>query len=68
MIDNSEFASHSPVFKNPEQYIKAKLCILTDKRGFGITPTNEEIAHLHSLKTQIAIDNAILSIIERHWG
>lgn len=68
MIDNSEFASHSPVFKNPEQYIKAKLCILTDPRGFGITPTNEEIAHLHSLKTQISIDNAILSIIEHHWG
>ena len=66
MID-SEIGSHSPIFKNPKQYIKAKLNILTDHRGFGIQPTEEEIAHLNTLKTQVSIDNAILSIIAHHW-
>lgn len=59
--------SHSTAFKNPKQYIKAKVKILSDPRGFGITPTEEEMAHLHTLKTQIAIDNAIISIRNRRW-
>ena len=59
--------SHCPVFRNPKQYADAKLKILTDHRGFGITPTQEEIDHLYELKTQISIDNAILSIINHHW-
>ena len=67
-MTDSEICSHSPIFKNPEQYIKAKLKILTDKRGFGIEPTETELAHLNTLTTQISIDNAILSIIEHHWG
>jgi hypothetical protein len=57
--------SHSPVFKTPEQYIKAKLKIL--KRDFCITATEEEIAHLNTLTTQTKIDNAVLSIINRRW-
>lgn len=60
--------SHSPIFKTPEQYIQAKLNILTDHRSFGIHPTEEELAHLNTLTTQIQIDNAILSIIDHHWG
>ena len=60
--------SHSPIFKNPKQYTEAKLKILSDPRGFGIQPTDEEIANIKTLKTQIQIDNAILSIIDRHWG
>lgn len=60
--------SHSPMFKNPKQYLNAKLKILTDTRGFGIQPTETELAHLHTLTTQIAIDNAILSIINHHWS
>lgn len=60
--------SHSPIFKTPEQYLKAKLKILTDHRSFGIQPTEEELAHLSTLKTQVQIDNAILSIIDRRWG
>lgn len=58
--------SHSPIFKAPEQYIERKLKIL--KRDFRITATDEEIAHLYTLKTQIAIDNSVLSIINRRWN
>lgn len=59
--------SHSPVFKNPRQYIDAKLKILRDPRGFGIQPTEAELEHLNTLTTEISIDNAILSIINHHW-
>lgn len=61
-----ESNSHCPVFKNPRQYAEAKLEILTDNRGFNIQPTRDEVLHLYTLKTQISIDNAILSIINRH--
>ena len=57
---------HSPVFKNPEQYLKAKLKILS--RDFKIEPTATELEHLRTLTTEIAIDNAILSIINHHWS
>ena len=57
---------HSPVFKNPEQYLKAKLKILS--RDFKIEPTETELAHLHTLTTEISIDNAILSVINHHWS
>jgi hypothetical protein len=63
-----ESTGHCPIFRNPKQYVEAKLKILMDHRGFGIKPTEEEIEHLKTLKTQIAIDNAILSIIDRHWN
>ena len=52
-------------FINPEQYVKAKLKML--KNEMYIKPTEEEIAHLYSLKTDVAIDNAVHSIIDRHW-
>ena len=65
---DSEICSHSPMFKNPKQYIEAKLNILTDPRGFGIHPTIDEIAHLNTLTTQVRIDNAILQIIDNHWS
>lgn len=58
--------SHSPVFKNPVQYIEQKLKIL--KRDFRITATKTELEHLNTLTTQIQIDNAILTIIARNWG
>lgn len=58
--------SHSPIFKTPEQYIEQKLKIL--KRDFRITATETELEHLNTLTTQIQIDNAILTIIARHWG
>lgn len=57
--------SHSPIFRNPEQYTEHKLKILS--RDFYIEATEEEVAHLKTLKTQVQIDNAILSIINRHW-
>ena len=56
--------SHSPIFKTPEKYIEQKLKIL--KRDFYITPTETELEHLDTLKTQIEIDNAVLSIIAHH--
>lgn len=57
---------HSPAFKTPVKYVEAKLKIL--RRDFKIDLTEEEIAHLNTLKTQIAIDNAVLSIINHHWN
>lgn len=58
--------SHSPQFTTPEKYLKAKLKILS--RDFYIDPTETELEHLETLKTQVAIDNAILSVIAKHWG
>ena len=58
--------SHSPIFKTSEQYLKAKLKIL--KRDFCINPTEAEVTHLKTLTTQTQIDNAILTIINHHWG
>lgn len=58
--------SHSPQFTTPEKYLKAKLKILN--RDFKITPTETELEHLRTLTTEIAIDNAILSIINHHWS
>lgn len=61
--------SYSPKWNgNPQKYLTAKLCILEDPRGFGIHPTEEELEHLRTLKTQVQIDNAIWTIIERRWG
>ena len=58
--------SHSPKLTTPEKYLKAKLKILS--RDFKITPTETELEHLRTLTTEISIDNAILSVIARHWG
>ena len=52
-------------FENPEQYVEAKLRML--RRDMYIKPTPEEIAHLYSLKTPCEINNAVHSIIDRHW-
>lgn len=53
-------------FKNPTQYVAHKLKMLRNE--MYIHPSVEEIMHLRSLKTQTAIDNAVHSIIDRHWG
>ena len=65
MMFEVERASYCPVFRNPKQYVEAKLKIL--RRDFYIEPTEEEIRHLSTFTTQVAIDNAILGIINRHW-
>lgn len=65
-MDNQYIASHSPKFTTPEKYLKAKLKIL--RRDFCVKPTETELAHLNTLTTQITIDNAILSIINRRWS
>ncbi len=62
-------ATYNPKWTgNAKKYLEAKLKILMDKRGFCITPTEDEMAHLKTLKTQVAIDNAILGIINNRWG
>ena len=53
---------------DPKKYLQGKLTILMDSRGFCITPTESEMNHLMELKTQTEIDNAILTIINNHWG
>lgn len=53
-------------FENPEQYVGAKLDML--RNDMCINPTLKEIDHLYMLKTQSAIDNAVHSIIDRHWS
>lgn len=65
-MEYSYITSHSPKFTTSEKYLKAKLRIL--RRDFCIQPTEKEIAHLNTLTTQISIDNAVLSIINRHWN
>ena len=53
-------------FENPKQYVKAKLHML--KHEMFIQPTDEELDHLRSLKTQGDIDRAVKTIIDRAWA
>jgi hypothetical protein len=58
-------AGYLPEFVSADRYVDAKLKML--KCEMLIEPTDEEIAHLYELKTETAIDNAVHSIIARHW-
>lgn len=53
-------------YENPEQYVEFKLEML--RKEMYIEPTPEEIEHLKSLDSELRIDNAVRSIIERHWS
>ena len=55
-----------PEFKNPKQYIEAKIKIL--RRDFRISPTTKEMNHLYELKTRGDIDRAMVAIVHNHWG
>lgn len=55
-----------PDFESPEQYVGCKLVML--RKEMYIEPTEQEVAHLYELKTVTAIDNAVHSIIARHWA
>ena len=57
--------SHAIVFRNPAQYLKARLKVLS--RDSYITPTDEEMEHLRTLETQVQIDNAIITIMNNRW-
>ena len=48
-----------------EEYIEWK--IKTLRRDFKIEPTAREMQHIYSLRTEIAVDNAVLKIINDHW-
>lgn len=65
MGDSPYIDSYGPKWTTPEKYIRAKLKIL--ERDFCIHATQEEEDHLKSLNTQLAIDNAIISIMNSRW-
>lgn len=64
-MDRQVAEAYCATFVTPEQYIEAKLKMLEEE--MYITPTSEELSHLKSLKTEVGIDNAVRSIIDRHW-
>ena len=64
-MNNEYINGHSPKWTTPQKYAEAKIKIL--QRDFRIALTEKEILHLKTLKTEIAIDNAVLSIINHHW-
>lgn len=51
---------------NIDNYIKSKLKMLC--KDMYIKPTQQEIDNLYSLNNTVAIDNAVHSIIDRHWS
>ena len=53
-------------FENPKQYVSLKVDMLM--KDMYIQPTEEEIKHLNSLKTQGDIDRAVKTIIDRAWS
>ena len=66
MLDNE---TYNPKWTgDPTKYLDGKLKILTDPKGFCVHPTEKEMAHLRTLKTQTAIDNGILQVINNHWN
>ena len=48
-----------------DEYIKERLKILKD---FYIVPTEEEISHLKTMKTEIGVDVAMRKIIKNHFN
>lgn len=66
-FEDERAPSHSPIFRNPKQYVDAKLKIYEDPHGFAIVATPEEKEHLYTLKTQTAIENAFKSMLDRRW-
>ena len=59
-------STYNPKWKgNPQKYLERKLKILKD---FCITPTESEMEHLKTLKTQTEIDNGILNIMNNRWN
>lgn len=50
---------------NAKKYLEGKLRFLKD---FLITPSESEMQHLKSLKTQSEIDQAIITIINNRWN
>ena len=63
--ENNEKATWMPTFTNPTQYVEVKLEML--RGDMYINPTKEEIEHLYTLTSRCDIDNAVHSIIDRHW-
>ena len=53
-------------YENPEEFVDFKINMLVNE--MFIEPTEDEIAHLRSLTTETAINNAVRSIVARHWS
>ena len=53
-------------YETPEQWAEMKIIMLQNE--MFIKPTQEELDHLRSLKTENDINRAVQSIINRHWG
>lgn len=66
ILDKPQMKTTKQKFKSPKQYVKEKLRML--RYDMYIYPTLEEVEHLYSLKTDVAIDNAVKALIGRHWA
>lgn len=55
-----------PKTSNLKSYRKAKLKIL--RRDFKVTLTEEELARVETLKTEAAIDQFCIGILNNRWG
>ena len=56
----------TPKTSNLSSYRKAKIKILS--RDFEIDLTLDEITEINKLKSEIAIDNYCVGIINKRWG
>ena len=57
--------SYIPEFTTPEQFVDAKVKILRNHLGINIT--YEDIAYLRQFKTEVQINNAVKTIINKYW-
>ena len=53
-------------YESPDSYVDFKIDMLVNE--MFIEPTEDEIDHLRSLTTETAINNAVQSIVARHWA
>ena len=66
MHEYDEFLpSYIPEFKTPEKFVDEKIKMLRDQ--FRIDLSDEDIAHLRELKTESAINAAVMAIFNKYW-
>lgn len=59
-------STFNPIFNDPQQYLSKRLEILEDH--FCIQPSEDQLAYLNTLNTKVAIDNAIMSIMDNYYN
>ena len=57
--------AYIPRFTTPEKFIEDKIGIL--REHFCIKLTDDDITYLQQFKTEGEINNAVKTIINRHW-